>query len=152
MAGLHYLTLRLFGVIFLSIVPATNVGLNISTKYQTMPDKKMIYVQRKLLHNGHSCPTWSSKKIFSYRRFKTQKHWVSVGLSCSGFSFYGHFNRQLTYAVFVAFKTVRCVWAKIFFVSFFALLRIPSPLKTFICHYIAQKSLKKVWTTPDFLK
>ena len=40
---------------------------------------------------------------------KTQKPLVCIGLSCSGFSFYEDFNRQFTYAVFLIFKTGRCV-------------------------------------------
>ena len=28
---------------------------NVSTGHQTLSDKKLSYVQRKLLHNGHSC-------------------------------------------------------------------------------------------------
>ena len=47
------------------------------------------------------------KKTLSYRRLKIQKHMVNIGLSCSGFSFYGHFNKQFNYGVFVTFKTVR---------------------------------------------
>ena len=39
-------------------------------------------------------------KAASYRRLKNYKHSVSIGLSCSGFPFYEHFNRQFTYAVF----------------------------------------------------
>ena len=37
----------------------------------------------------------------SYRRLKTPKHSVSVGHSCSDFSFYEHFNEHFfTYTVF----------------------------------------------------
>ena len=40
------------------------------------------------------------KKIICHSRLKTQKYLVSIGLSCSGFSFYEHFNRQFPYVVF----------------------------------------------------
>ena len=43
----------------------------------------------------------------SYRRLKTQKHSVSIGLFCSGFAFwffFFHFNRQFTEAVFLYSK------------------------------------------------
>ena len=35
-----------------------------------------------------------------YHCLKTQNHSISMGLSCSAFSFYQDFNRQITYAVF----------------------------------------------------
>ena len=42
------------------------------------------------------------KKCFtSYRGLETHNHLVSIGFSCSCFSFYEHFNRQFTYAVFL---------------------------------------------------
>ena len=59
-----------------------------------------------------SCPTKAAlqqsqlpgvklKKYFiSYRRFKTQKHSVSIGVSCTGFSLYEHFNRYLLIKLF----------------------------------------------------
>ena len=53
----------------------------------------------------------------SYQHLKTQKHSVCLGLSCSGFSFNEHFNRQFTYAVFYIFKTGRCVWVKRFYTN-----------------------------------
>ena len=34
-------------------------GLNISTGHRIMSSKKSSYVQRKVLHIGHSCPAWS---------------------------------------------------------------------------------------------
>ena len=33
------------------------------------------------------------KPFICYRRLKTQKYLVSIGLSCSGFYFHEHFNR-----------------------------------------------------------
>ena len=42
--------------------------------------------------------------FISYRHHKTQKHSVSIDLSCFIFSFYEHFNRQFTYAVFLHSK------------------------------------------------
>ena len=77
------------------------------------------------------------KLIFfiTYRRLKTQKHSVSIGLSGSGFSFYEHFNRQLTYAVFLYSNRKMCLSKKIlyqYFVVFFALLGTTSPLRTFM--------------------
>ena len=74
-----------------------------------------------LLHNGNSCPqlSWKNKtqkkqkknkKIISCRRLKTHRHSVSIGPSCSGFSFYEHFNRQFTYAVFyIQNRTMRLI-------------------------------------------
>ena len=72
-----------------------------------MPDKKLSYVRQKLLHNGDSCPVKSFKKYISFERLKTQKHLVSIGLAFSGFTFYEHFNKQFTYAVFFIFKTIK---------------------------------------------
>ena len=62
--------------------------------------------------NTESCLTTNAivwhevKKTISYRRLEPQKYLVNIGLPCSGFPFYGHFNRQFTYAVFVIFKKV----------------------------------------------
>ena len=39
--------------------------------------------------------------FISYQRLKTHKHLVSIGLSCSSFTFYEYFNRKITYAVFL---------------------------------------------------
>ena len=66
------------------------------------------FVQQKMelsLTKAASQRTQSSgmklKKVFTnYRRLKTQKQSVSIGLSWSAFSFYKHVNRQITYAVF----------------------------------------------------
>ena len=45
------------------------------------------------------------KALFmDYQRLKTWKHSVRIGLSYFGFSFYEHFNRQFTYAVFLCSK------------------------------------------------
>ena len=49
------------------------------------------------------------------RCLKTQKHSVSMDLSCSGFSFYEHFSRQFTYSVFFIFIIVRYIWVKQFY-------------------------------------
>ena len=81
------------------------------------------------------------QRVFvSYQRFKTHRHSVNIGLFYSGFSFYEQFNRQFIEAVFLLFKTVRCVWVKRFYANtllFFVLLGTVSPLKTFyICYCI----------------
>ena len=50
------------------------------------------------------------KNIFiSYRHVKSNKHFVSIGFSCSCFSFYEHFNRHRHFFIFT---TVICVWVK----------------------------------------
>ena len=73
--------------------------------------------------NTESCLTTNAivwhevKKTISYRRLEPQKYLVSIGLPCSGFPFYGHFNRQFTYAVFVIFNTVWCIWVKRFYTN-----------------------------------
>ena len=95
-------------------------GLNFSTEHRAMSGKKWNNVWGKLFHNGHSCPEWSetffwhhkSFDIISFRHHKTQKHSVNIGLSCSDFSLFEQFNRQFTHAVFLIFKTLRCVWLK----------------------------------------
>ena len=52
------------------------------------------------------------KDLFiSCGRLKTEKHSVRVGLSCSGFSFYEHFNRKFLMHAFFIFRTVRSVSA-----------------------------------------
>ena len=64
------------------------------------------YVRRMLLHAGRS------KKFFLKTQkicLKTPKELVSLGLSCTGFSFYEYFNRQFTQAVFFMFKSHRRV-------------------------------------------
>ena len=43
-------------------------------------------------------------KLSHQQPLKTQKHSVRIALSYSGFFFYKHFNRQLTYAVFLFSK------------------------------------------------
>ena len=87
------------------------------------------------------------KRLFvSYRRQKTQKHSVSIGLFCSGFSFPDLFIRKFTEAVFFIFKTVRCVWVERIWnntLLFFILFGTASPLKTF---YISMHSTRqKTW-------
>ena len=81
--------------------------------------KKSSYVQWMLYHSRHSC------------HLKTQKHSLSIGLYCSGFSFYEDF-RQFTYAVFFIFITIRCAWVKRFYTKpilyFSALLETASLL------------------------
>ena len=66
-------------------------GLNIRTGHWKTSGKKLSYVRQKLLHNGHSYPARSWIFFINYRHLKTQKHLVSIGLSCS---FYEHFNRH----------------------------------------------------------
>ena len=44
------------------------------------------------------------KRKLSYRGLKTYKHSVSIALSCSGFSFYEHFNTQLYLLSFLYLK------------------------------------------------
>ena len=40
------------------------------------------------------------KKIISYRRLKTQKHSIRIGLYCSSFFlFYKHFEREFIYTI-----------------------------------------------------
>ena len=79
----------------------SNTDLNTSTAHRKISGKKSSYVQLKLLHNGHNCPRFH----ISYRRLKTQKHSVSIGLPCCGISFYEHFNRQFNYAGFLYSKS-----------------------------------------------
>ena len=88
--------------------------------YQAMSS---IYSRRKLLHNGHQVSGVKLEKFFiSYRRLKNQKYSVSIGLSCSGFSFYEHFNRKFTYVVFYIQNRQMCLSKKIlyqYFIVFF---------------------------------
>ena len=86
------------------------------------------------------------KKFFiNYWRLTTQKHSVSIGFFCFGFSFYELFNRQFTEAFFI-FKTVLCLWVKRFYTNtllFFFLLGTRSPLRK---SYISLHSTKwKTW-------
>ena len=77
-----------------------------------VPQEKACYVQRKQLHNRHSCSAWT----LGYRR-----HSVSIGLSCSNFSFYDYFARQFAYAVFYIQNRKMCLSKKIlcqYFVGF----------------------------------
>ena len=82
-------------------------GLNISIGLWIMPGKKI-----------ELCPTkaplqraqLSGVMFKSHQRLKTQKHSFSKGQCCFGFSFYEHFSRQFTYAVFFILKTVSYVW------------------------------------------
>ena len=48
--------------------------------------------------------------FISCGRLETEKHPVSVDLSCSGF-FYEHFNRKFLMHAFFIFRTVRSVFA-----------------------------------------
>ena len=109
-------------------------GLNISTRQRIMSGKKSSYVRQKLHHNGRSCPAWSY--FFTiYRRLKTQMHLVS-----NGFSFYEHFHRQFTYAVFLIIKITIWVWEKHFIpilCRFFLPCLGQLLWKHFICYYVA---------------
>ena len=53
------------------------------------------------------------EKIISYWRLKTRKHSISVGLSCSGFSFYEHVNRHMQIFLY----SFRCVSIEIFYTN-----------------------------------
>ena len=73
-------------------------GLNISTGHQTFSTLS----PTKAASQGTQLSGEKLKKFFiSYRRLKTQKHSVSISLFCSGFSFYEHFNKLFTEAVFL---------------------------------------------------
>ena len=78
-------------------LPYIYADLDVSTGHRRMSGKKsrhvwQVFSQRKQLFGVYF--------FISYHCLKTQKHSISMGLSCSGFSFYRDFNRQITYAVF----------------------------------------------------
>ena len=103
--------------------------LNISTRHRTVSGKKIELCLMKAVLKRTQMSGVKLTKTISYLRLKTQKHLVSIGLSYSGFSFYEHFNRQFTYAVF-------------FYISFFGFLPCLGQLH-FICNYIALKTQRK---------
>ena len=113
-------------------------GLNISTGHRKMSGKKSKYVSRTLLMHIY-----------------INTH--NIGLSFTGFSVYEHFKRQFAYAVFFVFKTVRCVWVKIFFTtntlfawgSFLFICILYA--KHFICHYTAIRKKCSLKTTKVLL-
>ena len=114
----------------------------LTTDIGQFPAKKSSYIRWKLLHIWH-LSGMKLRKIISYRRLKTQKHSLRIDLSCSSFSFYEHFNKKLTFVVFLIFKTGSCVWVKRFYnntLLFFALLETAYLLKIFLYHYIALKT------------
>ena len=76
------------------------ISLNISTGYWTMSGTESYPIKTALQQIDTVVQCEVLKKIISYWRLKTQKHSVRIGFSCSGFSFYEHFNRQFNYAVF----------------------------------------------------
>ena len=78
-----------------------------------------------------------------YQRLKTWKHSVRIGLSYFGFSFYEHFNRQFTYAVFLCSKP-QDVFEQKDFVPILTLLRTVSTLRTFYMSLNSTKNLKKI--------
>ena len=104
-------------------------GLNISTRHWTIPGKKIELCLMKAVLKQTQMPDIKLTKTISYLRLKTQKHLVSICLSCTGFSFYEHFNRQSTYTVF-------------FYISFFGFSPCLGQLH-FICHYIVLKTQRK---------
>ena len=80
-------------------------------------------------------------------KVKIQKHSVSIRLCCSGCcSCYEHFNLQYACAVFVIFKTIKCVSVKRFYTNnllgFFALLGTASP--TFYMSLHITQNLKRI--------
>ena len=93
-------------------------SLNIRTTHRTMFGKKIELYPTKAASQRTQFPDLTLKKDFiSYRRLKTQKYSVSIRFPCSGFSFCEHFNRQLTYAFFFIFQTVKCVSVKRFYIN-----------------------------------
>ena len=81
--------------------------------------------------------------FISCRRFKTHKHLVSIDFSCSGF-FYGHFNRQFTYAVFFIFRFISCVLVKRCYTNILFCFFSASLLKTFYLSFHSPKNLKNI--------
>ena len=110
-----------------------STSLNISTGHWTISGRKSSYVPRKLLHNGHSCPS-RSYFFLSYRRLKTPKHSINIGLSFLVFLFMNILIGNLS--VFLIFKIVRYVAV----CCCFALRGTASPLNKNLCQYIALKS------------
>ena len=64
-------------------------GLNISTEHRKISGKKSSYVRRKT-----QLDTVARREIekFQLATSKIQKYLVSIGHSCSGFSFHEHFK------------------------------------------------------------
>lgn len=80
------------------------------------------------------------EKILSYRRLETQKHLVSMGLFCSGFSFCEHVNRLVTAAVFLYSKPLDVLEYKDFLPILCCFLCCLGWLlfwKHYMCHCIA---------------
>ena len=78
-----------------------------------------------------------------YQHPKTQRHLVCIDLSCSGFSFYEHFNKQFVYVVFYIQNQKISLKKNDFILIlcwFFVLLGTASPKKIFNIHYIALKT------------
>ena len=67
-----------------------------------MPDKRCLITGTALRHEV--------KKVFyKLPTSENQKHSVSISLFCSGFSFYEHFTRQFTVAVFYIQNRKMCL-------------------------------------------
>ena len=73
-----------------------SIDLNISTGHRTIE----LCPTKVASQPAHSSGAKLKKMFISYRHLKIHKLLVIICLSCPAFSFYEHFNRQLTYAVF----------------------------------------------------
>ena len=83
------------------------------SKAETKPDKEGVAYDESCFRTD-TVVRREVKKTISYRRVKTQKHLVSIGLPCSAFPFYEHFNRQFTYAgIFYIQNRKMCLSKKI---------------------------------------
>ena len=92
-------------------------GAKIRAGYQTMSAKNWVMSDQSCFTTGTIVRREDKKKFISYQGLRTNKHSVSIGLFCSGFSFYEHFNRKFAYAVFFILKTIRLVWVKRFYTN-----------------------------------
>ena len=101
-------------------------GLNFSTGHRVMSGKNWVMSDESCFTTDIVIRREVNFSFLSYRCLKTQKHLVSIDISCSGFCFYGQYNRQ-----FFIFKTLICVWVNIFS---YCLGQLPVS-KHFICHF-----------------
>ena len=131
-----------------SFAEQTNAQVTIWQAWILPPDIGQSRGKSRVLPE-HSCPKRGWFFFISYQRLKTQKPSVSLGLSYFGFTFYEHFNRQITrqftYLLFYIQNHKICLNKKIlyqYFVAFLPCLRQYLLWIHFICHYIALKTWK----------
>ena len=92
-------------VLYIRAISRTLItSLNISTGIGQCPSKNRVMSDESCFTTDTVIRREVKKKFIRYGRLETQNHSVSIGLSCSGFSFYEYFNRQFTNAVFLYSK------------------------------------------------